>query len=173
MGRFGPVEILYNTNQLSCFVIVIIDCENILFFWDGWKRTIIVWELFQIGLRLLLKCALQHSPTSGYILIVRCSIFFGILSSVLRAYPSPFFAIGRWACFLLNVALQMDGLSCLHKLIDLFLCTCHLTNCPPQGMKTSFLPNTLQCQIVFFYELIKNFSKYIWTLNAGSSFRIF
>ena len=35
MGRFGPVEILYNTNQLSCFVIVIIDCENILFFL-GW-----------------------------------------------------------------------------------------------------------------------------------------
>ena len=102
MGRFGPVEILYNTNQLSCFVIVIIDCENILFFWDGWKRTIIVWELFQIGLRLLLKCALQHSPTSGYILIVRCSIFFGILSSVLRAYPSPFFAIGRWACFFIK-----------------------------------------------------------------------
>ena len=51
-------------------------------------------EIFQIGLRLLIKCvqlcrALQHSPTSGYILIVRCSFFFGILSSVLRAYPRP------------------------------------------------------------------------------------
>ena len=152
-------------------------CYYIYFnFWDGWKRTIIVWELFQIGLRLLVKCALQHSPTSGYILIVRCSIFFGILSSVLRAYPSPFFAIGRWACFLLNVALQIDGLSCLHKLIDLFLCTCHLTNCPPQGMKTSFLPNTLQCQIVLFftnlYRIFQNTSELLMQAVLSESFKM-
>ena len=46
MGRFGPVEILYNTNQLSCFVIVIIDRGNIFAFWRGWKSAIIAWELF-------------------------------------------------------------------------------------------------------------------------------
>ena len=108
MGRFGPVEILYIQYQPAELLRHCYYWSRKHFVFLGWlEENNHCWELFQIGLRLMLKCvqlcrALQHSPTSGYILIVRCSIFFGILSSVLRAYPSPFFAIGRWACFFIK-----------------------------------------------------------------------